>query len=86
MALAPGAARHLVRAGFDLVGIDYLSVEKFGSRKFETHRVLLGNGVLIIEGLDLSKVPPGDYELLCFPLLVKRGDGAPARVVLRELD
>lgn len=85
VALEPEGARYLVHRGVDLVGIDYLSIERFGSKKFETHRVLLGSSVLIIEGLDLSRVKPGDYELLCFPLLLKRGDGAPARVVLRDL-
>jgi arylformamidase len=46
--------------------------------------VLLGAGIIIIEGLDLREVEPGDYELICLPLKVKDGDGAPARVVLRQ--
>jgi len=69
-----------------LVGIDYLSVEKFGFDKPTTHWTLLGNNVYIVEGLDLSEVAPGDYELICLPLKIKDGDGGPARVVLRELN
>ena len=68
-----------------LVGIDYLSVEKFNFDEPTTHLVLLGANVIIVEGLALGDVPPGDYELICLPLKIKDGDGAPARVVLREL-
>ncbi|MGH9754929.1 MAG: cyclase family protein, partial [Blastocatellia bacterium] len=50
-----------------------------------THWTLLGNNVYIVEGLDLSEIAPGDYELICLPLKIKDGDGGPARVVLREL-
>ncbi len=85
VALDPSGARYLVERGFGLVGIDYLSIEAYSSQDFETHHILLGAGVLIIEGLDLARVPPGDYELLCLPLLLEQGDGAPARVVLREI-
>jgi arylformamidase len=83
--IEPGAARLLVESGIKLVGIDYLSVEQFRSQKFETHRTLLSNGVVILEGLDLRAVPAGVYELLCLPLRIAggSGDGAPARVILR---
>ena len=86
--LSPGAARALVSRGVRLVGIDYLSVEEFGSKHFETHRVLLSNRVVILEGLDLRAVAPGRYELICLPLKIAAGsgDGAPARAVLRTLD
>ena len=85
--LTPDAARALVRRGVRLVGIDYLSVEKFKSENFETHKTLLSNGVVIVEGLDLRGVPPGMYELMCLPLKIAggSGDGAPARAVLRTL-
>lgn len=82
--LTPDAATYLVQAGIKLVGVDYLSVEKFGSKDFAAHHTLLAAGIVIIEGLDLSLVDPGDYELTCLPLLVAGGDGAPARVVLRK--
>lgn len=82
-----GAAKLLVEAGIRLVGIDYLSVEQFQSEKFETHLVLLSNGVVILEGLDLRAVSSGRYEMICLPLKIEggSGDGAPARVVLRTL-
>jgi arylformamidase len=82
--ITPGAARSLVNEGIKVVGIDYLSVEKFGAEDFQTHRTLLEAGTIIIEGLDLREVEPGDYEMICLPLKVKDGDGAPARVVLRR--
>jgi arylformamidase len=82
--ITPGAARALVSEGIKVVGIDYLSVEKYGVESFDTHLTLLGAGTLIIEGLDLREIEPGDYELVCLPLKIKDGDGAPARVVLRQ--
>lgn len=83
--IEPDAARRLVELGVQLVGIDYLSVEKFNFDEPMTHLVLLGANVVIVEGLALRDVPSGDYELLCLPLKIKDGDGSPARVVLRTL-
>jgi len=82
--ITPGAARLLVDNAIKLVGIDYLSVEKFDAEEPETHLTLLGAGAIIIEGLDLREVEPGDYELICLPLKIKDGDGAPARVILKR--
>ncbi len=86
--IAPEAAKELVNLGIKLVGIDYLSVEKFGSEDFGTHLTLLSSQVIIIEGLDLREVSAGDYELICLPLKIAggTGDGAPARTVLREIE
>lgn len=86
--IAPDAARALVETGVQLVGIDYLSVEKFHSEDFQTHTILLERGVVIVEGLDLREVPAGDYDLICLPLKLAggTGDGAPARAVLRSLE
>lgn len=83
--LETDAAERLVERGVRLVGIDYLSVEKFNFEQPTTHLALLRNNVIIIEGLNLSEVAPGDYELICLPLKIKDGDGGPARVVLREM-
>jgi arylformamidase len=74
-------ARWLVDRGVRLVGIDYLSVAPYGM-SVPTHRVLLGAGVVILEGTDLRDVEPGEYDLVCLPLRIVGGDGAPARAVL----
>jgi arylformamidase len=80
--LDPGAARWLVERGTRLVGVDYLSVEAFGAAEPLTHRTILSAGVVIVEGLDLREISPGDYFLSCMPLKLAGADGAPARVVL----
>ncbi|HWI40639.1 MAG TPA: cyclase family protein [Verrucomicrobiae bacterium] len=76
-------ARFLAGSGVGLLGIDWLSVEEFGGDG-EVHRELLGAGVAILEGIDLSQVPPGWYGLYCLPLKISGGDGAPARAILVE--
>lgn len=83
--LSPEAAEKLVAQGVKLVGIDYLSIEKFHSGHHRTHLTLLSNNVIIVEGLNLSDVAAGDYELICLPLKIAEGagDGSPARAVLR---
>ena len=82
------AAQRLVEQGIKLVGIDYLSIEKYDSQQHDTHLALLSYGVVILEGLNLAEVPAGRYELICLPLRLRssKGDGAPARVVLRTFD
>jgi arylformamidase len=84
-ALAADSAAHLIEHGVELVGVDYLSVEAFGSKTHPVHEILLGMGVVIVESLNLSEVPAGDYELIALPVKLKGADGAPARVVLRTL-
>jgi arylformamidase len=86
--ISPEAARGLAERGVKLAGIDYLSVEKFGSEDFATHITLLKAGIVILEGVDLREVPAGDYEIICLPLkyIGAGGDGAPARTILRTLD
>ena len=83
--LETDAAELLVEMGIKLVGIDYLSIEKFNFVEPTTHWALLKNNVVIVEGLDLSEVEDGEYELICLPMKIKDGDGGPARVILREL-
>ena len=82
--ITPEAARVLVEKNIKLVGIDYLSVEKFGSADFATHITLLEKEVVIVEGLDLREITAGEYEVICLPLKIisETGDGAPARTVL----
>ena len=83
-ALSPAAAEWCVGQGLALIGIDSPSIEAFESDDLLTHRILLGAGILIVEGLDLAAVAPGAYGLLCLPLRLAAGDGAPARVLLIE--
>jgi arylformamidase len=81
VSIAEDAASYLARLNTLAVGIDYLSA---GSP--ETHRTLLGAGVVIVEGLNLTGISQGRYELLCLPLKILGGDGAPARVLLKVAD
>ena len=85
--VSPEAARIMAGRGVKLVGIDYLSIEKFGSTDFGTHIALLSKEVVIVEGLDLRGIAAGEYELICMPLkwVGSTGDGAPARTILRQL-
>lgn len=76
------AAQYLASLGIMTIGIDYLSVGGFHHDGVATHRALLGAGIWVIEGLDLTQVNPGYYTLHCLPLKINRGDGAPARAVL----
>jgi arylformamidase len=80
--LAPDGAKYLLERGVELVGIDYLSIERFDSKDYPVHRMLLERQVAIVEGLDLSEVPEGRYQFICLPLRLKELDGAPARAML----
>ncbi len=80
-AISPDGADWLISHGIKLVGVDYLSAAPFDDPA-PTHLALLRAGVIIVEGLDLSRVPLGFYELYCLPLKIKSADGAPARVIL----
>lgn len=84
-ALTPEGARWCVDRGIRLVGTDFLSIEQRGAPGHPTHVALLKAGAIILEGLDLSTVDPGAYELFVLPLKVLGGDGAPARAILRTL-
>jgi arylformamidase len=81
-ALSLDGAHYLGRCGIDLVGIDYLSIEAWDGNG-EVHHRLLRDGCIILEGLDLSAVSAGRYELICLPLKLSCTDGAPCRALLR---
>lgn len=76
------AARYLVDNGVKTVGLDYITVDPFGSPDFPAHNTLLGNEVVIIEGINLDGVTEGEYTLVCVPIKIKGADGAPARAIL----
>lgn len=80
------AAQWLVDRGVRLVGIDYLSIELFGSGPagHPVHKTLLGKSIVILEGIDLASVAPGEYFLVTAPLLIPDSDGAPARAFLLD--
>lgn len=82
--IAPDGAEYLAALGVKLVGVDYYSVEQFHSGHHKTHRTLLERGIVIVEGLDLSEIAPGDYSFVCLPLRLEGLDGAPARAVLMK--
>jgi arylformamidase len=79
------AAHHLAETKVRTVGVDYLSVGGYHADGAEIHRILLGAGIWIIEGLDLSAVRAGPYEMICLPVKLHGSDGAPARAILRPL-
>lgn len=83
IAVAPSGATWVVEHGIKLVGIDYLSIGAANESGVDTHLILLGSQILIVEGLDLEGVAAGHYDLVCFPLHIAGADGAPARVALR---
>ncbi len=85
VAFSVEAAEALVAKGVKLVGLDYLSVAHAGEEQVPVHKAFLERGVALIEGVDLSRVSPGRYELICFPIRIRGADGAPCRAVLREL-
>ncbi len=79
------AAQALVEQGVELVGLDYLSVAH-ADQQVPVHRAFLDHGVVLLEGIDLSEVTPGRYELMCLPIPLRDSDGAPCRAVLRDLE
>ena len=82
--ISQDAARFLVERKVQTVGIDYLSVGGFKTDGPETHTHLLGAGIWLIEGLNLSKIEPGRYQMICLPLRLQNTEGSPARVILKR--
>ena len=81
VAITEDGARWLVERGIRLVGVDYLSVAPF-DEPVPTHQIILRAGVIAVEGLNLSGIVPGVYQLVCLPLKIAGSDGAPARAIL----
>ncbi len=85
VALGLSAADHLAEKGVALVGIDYLSIETYHAEVGNpVHNMLLKNNIMILEGVDLSAVPAGEYELVCLPMKLSGVEGAPVRALLYE--
>ncbi|MGI9534083.1 MAG: cyclase family protein, partial [Thermodesulfobacteriota bacterium] len=68
------------------VGIDYYSIAGVNDNLIECHQILLGAGITIIEGLDLSAINPGLYDFVCLPLKIVGSNGAPARAIIKKAD
>lgn len=81
VAVSPDGAQYLVERGVKLIGIDYFSIAPFRD-SIPTHRALLSAEVIVLEGVNLSEVPAGMYQLYCLPMKLGASDGAPARAVL----
>jgi arylformamidase len=84
VAFSVDGARALTELGIRLIGLDYLSVAH-AEEQVPVHRAFLDHGVVLLEGIDLSEVPPRRYELICLPIKIESSDGAPCRALLREL-
>ena len=82
--LSPEAADFCINKKVALIGIDYISIEEFGNDAFPLHRKILGNNIIILEGVNLKDVPPGKYTLICLPLKIKDGEASPVRAVLLD--
>jgi arylformamidase len=81
--LTEDGARFLIEHKVRLVGIDTLSIENHQNPGSPVHHLLLEADILVVEGVHLLEIPPGEYEIFCLPLKIKGADGAPARILLR---
>jgi arylformamidase len=82
--LTEDGAKYLVERGVQLVGIDYLSIEQYKNPGAPVHRTLLKASIVVLECVHLLDIPEGDCEIICLPLRIQGGDGAPARVCVRK--
>lgn len=80
--LSTEAADFCAKKKVSLVGIDYTTIERPGDETFPAHRKILGNNILVLEGINLDRVPPGRYTLFCLPLRIKGGEASPVRAIL----
>lgn len=84
VSLSPETAEVCVEKQVGLVGIDYVSIDRYGDTAFPAHHTLLGAGILVLEGLNLQTVPPGRYTLFCLPLKLHAGEASPVRAILAQ--
>ena len=82
--LSPRAAKKITECGASLVGIDYISIEKFGVDNFQSHLEVLGENVIVLEGINLENISEGIYTLMCLPLKLSGADASPVRAILIE--
>ena len=82
--LTTDAIQYLADRQIKVLGFDYLSVDSYQNNNYQGHKILLSNNIFIIEGLNLSAIKPGEYEMIGLPLNIKNGNGSPIRVLLRD--
>lgn len=82
IALSLDGGEWIVEKGINLVGIDYLSIEQYSNTENRTHKLLLENNIIILEGLLLKEVEEGYYNLFALPINVPDAEAAPVRAVL----
>jgi arylformamidase len=80
--LSPEGARWCVEKKVGLVGLDYVTIDRYADQAFASHHTLLGNGIPILEGINLKEVPEGRYVLCCLPLKIRGAEASPVRAVL----
>jgi arylformamidase len=80
--LSPEAAEFCAEKYVKLVGIDYVTIEKYGDDTFPAHKIILGNDIFILEGINLADVPPAKYTLFCLPLKISGAEASPVRAIL----
>ncbi len=83
--LSTQAAQYLADRKVRTIGVDYLSIGGYDGNVIEVHDIILKAGIWVIEGLNLSKIGPGDYDLICLPIKISGSDGAPARAMVRPI-
>ena len=88
VAITPDSANYLADIGISLVGLDYLTIAGIDPPENinTVHLAFLSNGIYILEAINLDGVNPGDYELICLPLRLDKGDAGPCRAVIRPID
>ena len=82
--LSPEAAKKVNDCSASLVGIDYITIEKYGVEIFHSHLEVLGKDVIVLEAINLAQVPEGAYTLMCLPLKLSGADASPVRAILIE--
>lgn len=83
--LSTDAAKFLAKREIQTIGIDYLSIGGYNGNVIDVHNIILKAGIWVIEGLNLTKVTPGNYELICLPIKITDADGAPSRALIRPI-
>ena len=82
----PDAGEYMSSLGIKLVGIDYFSVDRKGDKTRQAHKSILGNEIIILEGIFPHDVPDGIYFMMCLPLKIKAIEGCPCRVLLFDYE